>query len=429
MAETKQLEKKQKFVQLCDREEDVLGDRFPDNSNLILIQAPTMEGKQKTYFCHTADELKNILTYSEDYSVETNPGQDNLPAVAQEGQSYSKAREKQKDKKNWYYKLPYAGVWVDHTLADLFSQNVNTMLLHKKGKIIIFRSTGVSAVHDQEVEAYFVTALKRCDLFDDYPDCDEFDHFGEETNVEQEEEEENEEEMKKLMEASKRRMEEMKKKREEQNNSIPTMDIHDPYITLLPELPAGLTMLNCTGCTSLTNLPELPAGLTMLNCTGCTSLTSPPELPAGLTELYCSGCTSLLNIPELPAGLTRLDCTGCRSLTNLPELPAGLPELYCEGCTSLTSLPELPAGLIVLDCSGCTSLTNLPELPESLARLYCQNCTSLTSLPELPAGLIALYCTGCTSLTSLPELPAGLIRLDCTGCTSLNSLPVIPDEC
>jgi len=360
MAETKQLEKKQKFVQLCDREEDVLGDKFPDNSNLILIQAPLIVGKQKTYFCHTAEELKNILTYSEDYSMETNPGQDNLPAVAQEGQSYSKAREKQKDKKNWYYKLPYAGVWVDHTLADLFSQNVNTMLLHKKGVITLFRSTGVSAVHDQEVEAYFVTALKRCDLFDDYPDCDEFDHFGEETNIKQKEEEENEEEMMKLREASKRRMEEMKKKREEQNNSIPTMDIHDPYITLLPELPAGLTMLNCTGCTSLTNLPELPVGL---------------------TALYCSDCTSLTNLPELPAGLNELDCSYCTSLTSLPELPAGLTELHCYHCTSLTTLPELPAGLTYVDCSGCTSLTSLPAngpfgLPVDLT-LYCRGCTWL----------------------------------------------------
>ena len=58
MAETKQLEKKQKFIQLCDREEDVSGDKFPDNSNLILIQAPLIMGKPKTYFCHTAEELK-----------------------------------------------------------------------------------------------------------------------------------------------------------------------------------------------------------------------------------------------------------------------------------------------------------------------------------------------------------------------------------
>jgi len=54
--------------------------------------------------------------------------------VEQEGKEYAKAREKQKDKKNWYYKLPYAGIWVDHTLADLFSQKINTMLLHKRGE-------------------------------------------------------------------------------------------------------------------------------------------------------------------------------------------------------------------------------------------------------------------------------------------------------
>jgi len=78
MAETKQREAKQreekyKFIQLCDRDEDVFGDKFPDNSNLILIQAPTVQGKPKTDFCHTEEELKKNLTYSEDYSRVTNP--------------------------------------------------------------------------------------------------------------------------------------------------------------------------------------------------------------------------------------------------------------------------------------------------------------------------------------------------------------------
>ena len=62
---------------------------------------------------------------------------------------------------------------------------------------------------------------------------------------------------------------------------------------VLPELPAGLIELNCSGCTSLTNIPALPAGLTELICFECTSLTILPVLPVGLTRLHCYGCTWL----------------------------------------------------------------------------------------------------------------------------------------
>ena len=48
-----------------------------------MIQAPLVEGKSKKYFCHTREELQNVLTYSEDFDSETNPNDENLPVVEQ----------------------------------------------------------------------------------------------------------------------------------------------------------------------------------------------------------------------------------------------------------------------------------------------------------------------------------------------------------
>jgi len=89
------------------------------------------------------------------------------------------------------------------------------------------------------VEAYYVTALKRCDLFDNYPDCKELDHFGEEINVEQEEEED-EVMDEKILEDARIRMEEMRKRREDQKNNLIIEEIltfDDPTLEFLPEIP------------------------------------------------------------------------------------------------------------------------------------------------------------------------------------------------
>ncbi|NBT49306.1 MAG: hypothetical protein EBT07_16095, partial [Actinobacteria bacterium] len=71
----------------------------------------------------------------------------------------------------------------------------------------------------------------------------------------------------------------------------------------------------------LMELPELPAGITGLNCSGNELLKLPDALPAGLEWLQCSN-NHLYSLPEtLPAGLTELYCSGNQGLTELPELP------------------------------------------------------------------------------------------------------------
>jgi len=125
------------------------------------------------------------------------------------------------------------------------------------------------------------------------------------------------------------------------------------------------------------------------------------QIPEGLQVLYCSGCTNLTSLGPLPEGLRELSCSYCTSLTSLGPLPKSLQKLFCNDCTNLTSLGPLPESLRVLYCVGCTNLTSLGPLSEGLRELYCSDCTNLTSLGPLPEGLKTLYCDGCRVLTQV----------------------------
>ena len=83
----------------------------------------------------------------------------------------------------------------------------------------------------------------------------------------------------------------------------------------------------CKGAVQCVGMP-----VRVLDCSHCLKLRQPPELPAFLTVLNCSWCASLEHLPDqLPAGLTHLDCSGCKRLERLPDqLPAGLTHLNCS---------------------------------------------------------------------------------------------------
>jgi len=157
--------------------------------------------------------------------------------------------------------------------------------------------------------------------------------------------------------------------------------------------------LDISGCKKVTEI-QVPKGIRVLVCGGCTSLTSIGPLPEGLQKLYCSANTSLTSLGPLPESLRTLYCSGNTSLTSLGPLPESLRLLSCGNCISLTSL-RLSEGLQELFCSGCTNLTSLGPLPESLRTLSCSGCTNLTSLGLLPKSLQILYCFGCRVLTQV----------------------------
>ncbi|HAT3811116.1 TPA: E3 ubiquitin--protein ligase, partial [Morganella morganii] len=154
----------------------------------------------------------------------------------------------------------------------------------------------------------------------------------------------------------------------------------------------------------LTSLPDyLPPNIIVLNTTDV-PLNYLPELPAGLRTLQCSG-NQLLHLPVLPAGLRTLQCSG-NQLLHLPVLPAGLQTLWCSR-NLLLCLPPLPAGLRELVCHH-NHLTRLPPLPAGLLELVCHH-NHLTSLPTLPAGLETLI-RHHNRLTRLPENITALPR-------------------
>ncbi|HGY2264805.1 hypothetical protein [Morganella morganii] len=169
----------------------------------------------------------------------------------------------------------------------------------------------------------------------------------------------------------------------------------------------------------LTSLPDyLPPDITVLNTTDV-PLNYLPELPAGLQTLLCSG-NQLVHLPVLPAGLQTLWC-GRNRLTCLPVLPAGLQELGCKN-NHLTRLPPLPAGLQELWC-GHNWLTCLPVLPAGLQKLVCDH-NHLTSLPTLPAGLDLLMC----NLNRLTRRPENITALSRTAYINISDNPISESE-
>ena len=175
----------------------------------------------------------------------------------------------------------------------------------------------------------------------------------------------------------------------------------------------GLTSLDLSGCTSLTEIGSYAfygcKDLTSLDLSGCTSLTT-----IGMNAF--EGCTGLTGELKLPARLTEIALSAfqnCRSLTSI-SFPANLTKIRdkafmgCTGlisldlsaCTSLNSIGTWAfyncAGLTSLDLSACTSLNSIGTWA------FC-NCTDLTSI-SLPANLTTIGSSafaGCTSLTSL----------------------------
>ena len=96
----------------------------------------------------------------------------------------------------------------------------------------------------------------------------------------------------------------------------------------------------------ITSLPDLPMGITTLNCWN-TDITYIPYLP-NLIKLYC-GNTKITSIPYLP-NLRVLYCSNT-NITSIPSMP-NLISLMCDN-TLMTSLPNLPR-IGIISCEQCT---------------------------------------------------------------------------
>ena len=129
-------------------------------------------------------------------------------------------------------------------------------------------------------------------------------------------------------------------------------------------------------------LPEIPAGTTMLSCYG-NNLTLLPALPEGLEVLFCMN-NKITELPPLPSTLRKLDCNNNR-IEALPALPATLDDLVCSR-NPIPELPPLPEGLVVLEVSS-TEIQTLPaNLPPRLEILSASR-TNIRTIPKLPQTL------------------------------------------
>lgn len=135
-------------------------------------------------------------------------------------------------------------------------------------------------------------------------------------------------------------------------------------------------------------LPDLPHGLVMLECSG-NQLTYLPVLPPSLVDLWCHN-NLLDQIPDLPPSLVELDCSNqSPGLTHLPDLPSGLVTLWCRNnLLERLDLTDL-VSLVELDCSD-NRLMFLTGLPPNLISLYCTGNKFVLPLVTIPSDLVDL---------------------------------------
>jgi hypothetical protein len=168
-----------------------------------------------------------------------------------------------------------------------------------------------------------------------------------------------------------------------------------PRCSNLERFPTGLRAhhLGLVGCTGLRTLPPGLRVRGELCLSGCTKMA---ELPPDLKD----------DVPCDDPGETVLDLSGCSSLTSLPDhIFAGDRFMYCADlhlCTNLRSLPDSWRVEWVLDLSGCPALTELPAGLWVGRRLNLSGCSGLTQLPEDLFVGEELEITG-TGIRELPE--------------------------
>jgi uncharacterized repeat protein (TIGR01451 family) len=208
-------------------------------------------------------------------------------------------------------------------------------------------------------------------------------------------------------------------------DSLKRLKCYETGTGTITSMPEGLVFLSIR-YTSLSSITAFPGTLDSIILAENELLTSLPELPASLRYLDCSG-NALTSLPELPASLQNLYCN-YNALTSLPALPPGLLFLGAGG-NPLTSLPVFPNKLVEINLANYYSTSpsaplQLPTLPDSLEVLYCAGI-HLRTIPALPGKLRILDCPW-NDITELPELPASLNELTCYY-NNINCLPRLPN--
>ena len=214
---------------------------------------------------------------------------------------------------------------------------------------------------------------------------------------------------------------------------VHTLNLRDcRKLTQLPVLPDALEVLNLDMCYLLGTLPPWPLGLKALLVMCCRphdGHTSHrrllPPLPAGLRLLELTGCNGLDELP-LPPALHTLRIWGAGP-KQLPTLPARLRRLELSGLSQQHTLPPLPDTLAVLHVSEGAepTLRSLGPLPTSLRELVLKGSPKLELIKgQLPPQLqfLKLEAGGLRLLPTIPRAMCGVLDL-----RQLSALQAPPD--
>jgi len=132
-------------------------------------------------------------------------------------------------------------------------------------------------------------------------------------------------------------------------------------------LPSTIHTLNLTGYEG--RCPTLPPQLEQLWYCKCSAKVM-PNLPAGLRMLNCI-YTQIRELPTLPPLLDELNIAWCPKIKTLPKLPESLIELYAVE-SGLEVLPELPPKLKNLSIAR-TKIEIIPNMPDSIDNIYADD--------------------------------------------------------
>lgn len=106
---------------VCSNPEDFFGNKYNTKSdNLIIIKVT-----RDNLICLTRNEFKMIINDYIEKPVVIESTKSN------EHERDEENRERKLDPNNYFYRLPQTGMWVDHTLKDVYDRKANTFELVK----------------------------------------------------------------------------------------------------------------------------------------------------------------------------------------------------------------------------------------------------------------------------------------------------------
>lgn len=183
-----------------------------------------------------------------------------------------------------------------------------------------------------------------------------------------------------------------------------------------------LTSLNVSGCSSLAKLECYNNSLQSLDLRGCTALEMLDCKDNELASLDISPCPVLMNLTCSSNRLTGLDISKNRALVYLALSNNQVASLDVRGFASLEDFYCAGNQLSVLDLSGCAALTKIDCSSNQLTELNVCDCTLLTSLICGNNSLTTLETGVCPDMIELICPYNQLASLDISTCTGLSSL-------